>query len=92
MNSRVLAAAVAFVFAVPLSVLAESGNVQIYGTINADYERVQANGATAAGALASGQLGATPTGVNVPSRLKAFFQVESAVGFDNQATFGTKTF
>src|SRR2546427_458905 len=109
MNSRVLASAVAVAFAVPLPVLAESGNVQIYGTINTDFERVQATGATPAGALAPGQLGATPTGVNAPARnrvtsnssnigfrgvedlgggLRAFFQVESAVGFANQATFG----
>ncbi len=112
MNSRVLASAVAVAFTVPLPVLAESGNVQIYGTINTDYERVQATGATPAGALAPGQLGATPTGVNAPARnrvtsnssnigfrgvedlgggLRAFFQVESAVGFDNQATFGANT-
>src|SRR6266404_4508063 len=112
MNSRVLASAVAVAFTAPLPVLAESGNVQIYGTINTDYERVQATGATPAGALAPGQLGATPTGVNAPARnrvtsnssnigfrgvedlgggLSAFFQVESAVGFDNQATFGTNT-
>jgi len=50
-NSRVLASAVAFAFAVPLSVLAESGNVPIYGTINTDYERVEATGATPSGAL-----------------------------------------
>jgi predicted porin len=112
MNSRVLASAVAVAFTVPLPVLAESGNVQIYGTINTDYERVQAAGAAPAGALAPGQLGATPTGVNAPARnrvtsnssnigfrgvedlgggLRAFYQVESAVGFDNQATFGANT-
>ena len=51
MNSRVLASAVAVAFTVPLPVLAESGNVQIYGTINTDYERVQATGATPTGAL-----------------------------------------
>jgi predicted porin len=112
MNNRLLALAVAFAFAAPLSVLAENGYVQIYGTINTDYEAVQARGASAAAALPPGQLGATPTGVNVPGRdrvtsnssnigfrgeeelgggLKAIFQVESAIGFDNQATFGTNT-
>jgi len=112
MNNTRLALAVASVFAAPLSVLAENGNVQIYGTINTDYEAVQARGASAAAALAPGQLGAIPTGVNVPGRdrvtsnssnigfrgeedlgggLKAIFQIESAVGFDNQATFGTNT-
>jgi predicted porin len=112
MNNRILALAVASVFATPLSVLADSGNVQIYGTINTDYEAVKARGASPAAALAAGQLGATPTGVNVPGRdrvtsnssnigfrgvedlgggLKAIFQIESAVGFDNQATFGSNT-
>ena len=112
MNNRVLALAVASALAAPLSTLADSGNVQIYGTINQDYEAVQAGGASAATVLAPGQLGATPTGVNVPWRdrvtsnssnigfrgmedlgggLKAIFQIESAIGFDNQATFGTNT-
>jgi predicted porin len=112
MNNRILALAVASVFATPLPVLADSGNVQIYGTINTDYEAVQAGGASPAAALAPGQLGATPTGVKIPSRdrvtsnssnigfrgvedlgggLKAIFQIESAIGFDNQATLGTNT-
>src|SRR5258706_2051132 len=112
MNNRILALAVASVFAAPLSVLAESSSVQIYGTINTDYEAVQAGGASSAAVLAPNRLGATPTGVNVPWRdritsnssnigfkgvedlgggLKAIFQIESAIGFDNQATFGTNT-
>ena len=112
MNNRVLALAVASALTAPLAAFADSGNVQIYGTINQDYEGVQARGASATAALAPGQLGATPTGVNVPWRdritsnssnigfrgvedlgggLKAIFQIESAIGFDNQATFGTNT-
>src|SRR4029077_8665248 len=104
--------AVASAIAAPLSVQAQSSSVQIYGTINVDYEAVQAGGASPAAALAPGQLGAAPTGVNVPWRdrvtsnssnigfrgvedlgggLKAIFQIESAIGFDNQATFGTNT-
>jgi predicted porin len=96
----------------PFAALAESGNVEIYGTINADYEGVQATGSTPATTHPSNQLGVTPTGIDVPHRsrvtsnssnigvrgsqplgsdLKALFQVESAVGFDNQATFGTNT-
>lgn len=107
-----VASAVASAVAAPSSVLAANGNVQIYGTINTDYEGVQARGASAAAAVPRGQLGATPTGVNVPGRdrvtsnssnigfrgeedlgggLKAIFQVESAIGFDNQATFGANT-
>src|SRR5258708_39418883 len=97
---------------VPLSARAESGNVQIYGTINVDYESVQATGASPAAVHAPNQLGATPSGIDVPHRdrvtsnssnigfrgmqplgagLKAIFQVESAVGLDNQGTFGTNT-
>lgn len=112
MNNRILALAVASTFAAPLLVQAQSSNVQIYGTINTDYEAVQAGGASPAAALAPNQLGATPTGVNVPWRdritsnssnigfrgvedlgggLKAIFQIESAIGFDNQATFGSNT-
>ena len=112
MNKRILAFAVASAFAAPFAASADGGSVQIYGTINTDYEAVEARGASHAAALSPGQLGATPTGVNVPWRdrvtsnssnigfkgvedvgggLKAIFQVESAVGFDNQATFGTNT-
>ena len=110
MNRRILALAVASVLAAPLSVLADSGNVEIYGTINMDLESVQAVGASPAATLAPGQLGVAPTGINVPGRervtsnssnigfkgvedlgggLKAMFQIESAIGFDNQATYGT---
>ncbi len=112
MNRRSLVLAVASVFAAPLAALAEGGNVQIYSTINVDFEGVQTTGASAAGALPPGQLGATPTGVNSPSRsrvtsnssnigfrgsndigagLSAIFQIESAIGVDNQATFGSNT-
>ncbi len=112
MSNKLLALALASAFGVPFAVLAESNSVQIYGTINTDYEAVQAGGASPAAALAPGQLGATPTGVNVPWRdrvtsnssnigfrgvedlgggLKAIFQIESAIGFDNQATLGTNT-
>jgi predicted porin len=112
MNTRSLALTVISVVAVPLSALAQGGNVQLYGTLNVDFENVQTSGATAAGALPAGQLGTTPTGVNSPSRdrvtsnssnigfkgvedlgggLSVTFQVESAVGIDNQATFGANT-
>ena len=50
-------------------VLAEDG-VQIYGTFNVDVESVEARGATDAGTLPPGFLGATPTGVNVPRRTR----------------------
>jgi len=109
-KARVLASIM--VLSTPLSLRAESGNVEIYGTINVDYEGVEASGASPASVHPANQLGATPTGVDVPHRdrvtsnssnlgvrgaqplaggLKAFFQVESAIGWDNQATFGTNT-
>src|SRR5258705_12730936 len=68
MHRRSLALAVASVFAVPPAPLAEGADVQIYSTINVDFEGVQTTGATAAGALLPGQPGATPTRVNSPSR------------------------
>src|SRR5258706_5426215 len=100
------------VLSMPLSLRAGSGNVEVYGTINVDYEGVEATGASPATAHPANQLGATPTGVDVPHRdrvtsnssnigvrgaqplaggLKVFFQVESAIGIDNQATFGANT-
>ena len=39
---RALVPLTIFTLSIPLSLRAESGNVQIYGTINVDYESVQA--------------------------------------------------
>ena len=96
----------------PSHLFADSRNAELYGTFNVDYEAVEATGASPAGARAANQLGAVPTGVDVPRRsrvtsnssnigfrgtqpliggLKGFFQVESAIGVDNQATFGSNT-
>ena len=79
--------------AAPAAALAQS-NVQIYGTLNADFESVKATGSS---------------GTNFPSRnrvtsnssnfgfrgtedlgqgLRAFFQLESAVNFDNGTSSG----
>jgi len=112
MNKGKIAVAVASAFALPLLAHADGNSLQIYGTINTDYETVRASGASPAAALPAGQLGVAPTGVNVPGRdrvtsnssnigfrgvedlgagMSAIFQVESAVGFDNQATFGANT-
>src|SRR5258706_9361572 len=109
-KARVLASIM--VLSTPLSLRAETGNVQIYGTLNVDYEGVEPTGASPAAAHPANQLGATPTGVDVPHRdrvtsnssniavrhaqplaggLKVFFQVESAIGWDNQAPFGANT-
>src|SRR5437660_9112289 len=105
-------AAMIIAVSTPWALHAESGNVEIYGTINVDAEAVQATGTSRASVHPANQLGATPTGIDVPHRdrvtsnssnigfrgaqplgggLRAFFQIESAVGFDNQATFGANT-
>src|SRR5258708_3094584 len=109
---RALAVLMILMWSMPPSLRAESGNVQIYGTINVDYENVRASGASPAAVHAPNQLGATPTGIDVPHRdrvtsnssnigfrgmqplgagLKAIFQIESGVGFDNQGTWGENT-
>ena len=87
MNRRSLALAVASVFAVPPAALAEGANVQIYSTINVDFEGVQTTGATAAGALPPGQLGATPTGANAPSRSRVTSN-SSNIGFRGSNDIG----
>jgi predicted porin len=94
MKLKRIALATAAALAAPAAALAQS-NVQIYGTLNADFESVKATGSA--------------TGVNFPSRnrvtsnssnfgfrgtedlgqgLRAFFQIESFVGFDNGTTSG----
>jgi predicted porin len=40
----------------------------VYGVMNVSFENVRANGATPAGPLPAGSVGATPTGLNSPSR------------------------
>jgi len=54
--------------------------VQIYGTLNVDFENVEARGASAAGPLPAGAMGATPTGVDVPRRNRVT-QNSSNLGF-----------
>src|SRR5882762_1403847 len=94
MKQKHITLACVALFAAPAAALAQS-NVQIYGTLNGDFESVKATGSS--------------TGVNFPSRnrvtsnssnvglrgtedlgqgLRAFFQIESFVGFDNGTTSG----
>jgi len=54
--------------------------MQIYGTLNVDFESVEARGATAAATLPDGFLGINPTGVNVPMRNRVT-QNSSNLGF-----------
>lgn len=62
------------------SVCAQESATQIYGTLNVDLESVEARGATAAGTLPDGFLGANPTGVNIPRRNRVT-QNSSNLGF-----------
>jgi len=62
------------------TVFAQDVGTTIYGTLNVDYESVEARGATAAGTLPDGFLGANPTGVNVPRRNRVT-QNSSNLGF-----------
>jgi predicted porin len=62
------------------AVFAEDNSVQIYGTLNVDFENVQARGATSAGPLPDGAMGAPPNGLNVLSRNRVT-QNSSNLGF-----------
>src|SRR5258708_6560622 len=94
MKLKRIALATAAALAAPAAALAQS-NVQIYGTLNGDFESVKATGSA--------------TGVNFPSRnrvtsnssnvrlrgtedlgqgRRAFFQIESFAGFDTGTTWG----
>jgi len=54
--------------------------VQIYGTLNVDFESVEARGASAAAQLPTGTMGANPTGIDVPRRNRVT-QNSSNLGF-----------
>ena len=60
--------------------VAQENATTIYGTFNVDFESVEARGATAAGTLPDGFLGANPTGINVPRRNRVT-QNSSNLGF-----------
>ena len=62
------------------AVSAQENATVIYGTLNVDFESVEARGATAAGALPDGALGITPNGVSVPRRNRVT-QNSSNLGF-----------
>lgn len=62
------------------TVFAQETGTTIYGTLNVDFESVEARGATAAGTLPDGFLGANPNGVNVPRRNRVT-QNSSNLGF-----------
>lgn len=69
-SRAVLRSALAAVACISGPVLAQESETTIYGTFNVDLERVNAHGATAAGTLPPGALGQTPTGIEIPGRLR----------------------
>lgn len=80
MRNPVLRSALAAVACISGPVLAQESEVQLYGTLNVDIERVDAHGATAAASAPAGALGATPTGIDIPSRNRVT-QNSSNLGF-----------
>jgi predicted porin len=83
----------AALFGTPAAALAQS-SVQIYGTLNADIESVKATGSS--GSNFASRTRVTSNSSNVGFRgtedlgqgLRAFFQIESAVNFDNGTQSG----
>jgi predicted porin len=77
------------------AIAAAQSSVQIYGTLNADFESVEAKGA-AAGQNFARRNRVTSNSSNIGFRgseelgagLKGFFQIESAVNFDDGTTSG----
>jgi predicted porin len=74
--------------------LADAANVEIYGTLNTDFENVKATGATGPGATskpgcANGtcQMGGTPNGVSEPSRNRVTSN-SSNIGFRGNEDLG----
>jgi predicted porin len=69
------------------TVFAQESATQIYGTLNVDFESVEARGATPAGTLPDGFLGANPTGINIPRRNRVT-QNSSNLGFRGTEKIG----
>lgn len=106
MKSKLLALAVAGIFAAPALVHAAeeqlpvgagtphgmmisgpSGPVQIYGTLNVNFQNTERGGATAAGTTGLATLAASPTGVNATSR-NAISTDSSNIGFKGSEDLG----
>jgi len=87
MKRRVLATAVAALSAAPVAAWAQTGTVQIYGTLNANFQVTERSGATAAGTTGLATLAATPTGLNAKSR-NAMSVDSSNLGFRGTENLG----
>lgn len=89
---QLLALAVAGIFAAPASVYAQQqppsgSSVQIYGTLNLNFQNAERGGATAVGTTGLATLSAAPTGVNATSR-NAVSTDSSNIGFRGRENLG----
>src|SRR5258708_22984282 len=86
-------------FAAPSAVLAQSnvqsvGNVQIYGTLNIDIESVKATGAPGLNFPSRSRVTSNSSNIGLRGTedlgqgVRAFYQIESAVNFDNGTSSG----
>lgn len=87
MDKKFLAAAVAGLFAAPVAAWAQTGTVQIYGTLNTNVQTTERKGATAAGTAGLASLAAVPTGLNAASR-NAMSVDSSNLGFRGTENLG----
>ncbi len=82
MNRKLLAVAIAGLFAAPVAALAQTATttVQIYGSLNVNFQNTERSGATAAGTTGLATLSAPASGVNATSR-NAMSTDSSNIGF-----------
>jgi predicted porin len=93
MRTKRIALACAALFAAPAAALAQS-SVQIYGTLNGDIESVKATGSSGTNFPSRGRVTSNSSNIgfrgteDLGQGLRAFYQVESAVNFDNGTSSG----
>ena len=93
MRTKRIALACAALFAAPVAALAQS-SVQIYGTLNGDIESVKATGSSGSNFPSRGRVTSNSSNIgfrgteDLGQGLRAFYQVESAVNFDNGTSSG----
>src|SRR6266850_7848108 len=93
MKQKHIALACVALFAAPAAALAQS-NVQIYGTLNGDFESVKATGSSGTNFPSRNRVTSNSSNVGLRGTedlgqgLRAFFQIENAVNFDNGTASG----
>jgi len=96
MNKKVMAVAVAGVFAIPAVAVAQKSTVEIYGRANLGFDHYQAKGSSVAGQDRDGRFRVFDNSSRVGFRgtedlgngLKAIFQIETGVNVDNGSNTG----